>query len=80
MLAPDHFDSCSLNIDCLGFNTLGNIYEVLGGCSVLWRMFGTMGVSSVLWRDTISTVGDTISTLKVVLYLGGYHQYYEGNI
>ena len=43
-----------------------------GGCSVLRRMFNTVG-------DTISNVGNIICTVvEYNKYCGGYHQYCGG--
>ena len=46
--------------------------------SVLWRLFSTLkvvqyigGITSVLWGDSISTVGDSFSTVEAAQYSGG---------
>ena len=36
------------------------------------------GITSVLWR-LLSTVGDSFSTVEVVLFSGGLHQCMQGN-
>ena len=43
-------------------------HEYIGGCSVHWGMFSTLG-------DIMMHVGDTMSTLRDVQYIRGYHEY-----
>ena len=58
---------------------------------VLWRVFSTLqgitvegylqycgGIKTVHVRDSFSTVGDTFSTVEVVQYSAGQHQYSGG--
>ena len=45
------------------------------GCSVMRRVFSTVGVLSVLWDNAISTFWDTISTVGItstVLYMSQF--------
>ena len=44
----------------------GGYHEYIGGCSVHWR-------------DTMNTLGDTMSTSRGYHeYIGGYHEYIRG--
>ena len=36
------------------------------------------GIASVLWRDSISTVGDSISNVEAIQYCGGTASVHEG--
>ena len=46
----------------------GGYHEYIGGCSVHWGMLSTLG-------DIMMHVGDTMSTLRDVQYIRGYHEY-----
>ena len=37
------------------------------------------GITSVLWRDSISTVGDSISTVEAIQYCGGVVSVHVGD-
>ncbi len=47
-------------------------------CAPFSSYVSVAGGYSILERDTFSTIGDIISTVKGVQYCGGYHQYCGG--